>query len=436
MAELTKGSSEMAELLQRPLLSRLWIYFKLSGPGYLQSAFTLGSGTASACVLAGAKYGYMLLWVHPLAIIMGVIMLSAIAKQTLATGLRPYTVFAERLHIGMALFWGVAALLASIIWHFPQYALAGSVISDLAELAGISIPRWLYGGALLLLAIAISWSYSYGIKGVRLYEHSLRAIVLGILLAMFLVVLKTGVNWGEALQGFLIPRLPSDPKGLTIVMGGIGASVGINMVFLYPYSLLKRGWRKEHTELAYFDLWMGMALPFMIATSLIIIATANVIHPRGVEVKGAGDVAHILGELMGESASRIFMGLGLLGMALSTITLHMLTSGFIVCEMLNRPHEGWVYRLSMLIPSVGVLGVAYSELPFWVAVFASSICLLFIPAVYIGFFILHNSLSYMGEEKPTGVRALVWNAAMLVAITFIGGGAVALWVMRVFLTPR
>ncbi|MCX7643377.1 MAG: hypothetical protein N2116_06185, partial [Armatimonadetes bacterium] len=64
---------------------RIWTMLKLSGPGYLQSAFTLGSGTASACVLAGSKYGYQLLWVHPLAIIMGAIMLSALAKQTLTT---------------------------------------------------------------------------------------------------------------------------------------------------------------------------------------------------------------------------------------------------------------------------------------------------------------------------------------------------------------
>lgn len=431
---MTKSSEridEFAQLLNRPLLYRILAYIKLSGPGYLQSAFTLGSGTASACVLAGAKYGYMLLWVHPLAIIMGVIMLSAIAKQTLATGLRPYSVFAERLHIGLALFWGIAAMLASIIWHFPQYALAGSVISDIAELVGINIPKYLYGSLLLAFAVAISWSYSYGIKGVRLYEHILRAMVIGILVAMLLVVLKTGVDCGEALRGFFVPRLPKDAKGLTIVMGGIGASVGINMVFLYPYSLLKRGWRKEHTELAYFDLWTGMALPFIITTSLIIIATANVLHPKGIDVKGAGDVSHILGELMGESASRVFMGLGLLGMALSTITLHMLTCGFILCEMLGRQTEGWLYRLGMLIPSIGVFGVAYSELPFWVAVLASSICLLFIPVVYIAFFILHNSPSYMGDEKLTGIKALIWNAAMFIAIAFIGGGAIALWAMRV-----
>lgn len=83
----------LKQLEQMPLWRKVWVLLKLSEPGYLQSAFTLGSGTASACVLAGSKYGYQLLWVHPLAIVMGAIMLSALAKQTLTTLERPYKSF-------------------------------------------------------------------------------------------------------------------------------------------------------------------------------------------------------------------------------------------------------------------------------------------------------------------------------------------------------
>lgn len=431
-ADVKSSEADMVEqVLGRPFWQRLLTYAKLSGPGYLQSAFTLGSASASACVLAGAKYGYMLLWVHPVAIVFGAIMLSAIAKQTLTTHERPYDVFAKRLHIAMAVFWGGASLLASIIWHFPQYALAGSVISDLGDLVGVKLSPWVYGTVLLAIAIAVSWSYSYGLRGVRIYENLLRAMIVGILVAVLLVVIKTGVNWGELVRGFFTLRIPNDSQGLTIVLGAVGASVGINMVFLYPYSLLKRNWRKHHLELAYFDLWTGMVLPFIIATSLIIIATANTLHGSGIEVKGAHEAAHILGELVGTNLARVLMGLGFLGMALSTITLQMLTSGFIVCEMLNRPPEGWTYRLSMLAPAIGVFGVAYSKLPFWVGVFTSSICLLFIPAVYIGFMLLHNSVDYMGEDKPRGVKAFIWNAAMGIAIGTISIGAIALWAMRI-----
>ncbi|MBM4046121.1 MAG: divalent metal cation transporter [Planctomycetes bacterium] len=418
------------DLASLPLSRRLLAYLKLSGPGYLQSAYTLGAGSASACVLAGAKYGYQLLWVHPVAIALGAIMLSAIAKQTLSTRERPYQVFWQRLHPAMALFWGLAALVASIIWHFPQYALLGSVLTDWCNGLGIQFSAWVGGPVLLALATAIAWSYSFGLRGVRLYENLMRAFVVAMLLALLLVVAQTGINWRAMLRGLLIPSIPTDPKGLTIVMGAIGASVGINMVFLYPYSLLKRDWDKRHQGLAYFDLWTGLVVPFALMTSLVIIATANTIHVQGAEVKGAGDAARILGGILGQDLGRVLMGMGFLAMALSTIALHMLTCGFIVCEMLGRPAEGWVYRFTMLTPAIGVFGLAYSKLPFWAGVFASSLAFLFIPVVYVGFFILHNSAAYLGADKPRGGRAALWNAAMAVAIGLLSLSALALWWMR------
>ncbi len=434
MAEKRKRELTDADLLeqmgQMPWWQRFWLLLKLSGPGYLQSAFTLGSGTASACVLAGSKYGYQLLWVHPLAIIMGAIMLSALAKQTLTTLERPYDVFSRRLHISMALFWGIGALIASIVWHFPQYALAASVLTDWGELIGISFHPIICGILLLSIATAAAWGYSLGLSGVRIYENLMRLFVAVMLLTILVVVIQTGVDWGKLVRGLLTPTLPDDREGLTIVLGGMGASVGINMVFLYPYSLLRRQWYKRHLPLAYFDLWTGMVLPFSIITSLVIIACANTLHAQGVEVKGAADAAKMLGVVMGETAARVLMGAGFLAMALSTITLHMLTCGFIICEMFKRPTEGWFYRLAMLTPAIGVLGVIYRQIPFWVGVFTSSIAFLLIPVVYIGILILNNRADYMGSEKPQGKKALLWNAAMGLAILVLSGSAIFLWWLR------
>lgn len=434
MAQERKRELSDAELMEQlgrlPWWQKIWVLLKLSGPGYLQSAFTLGSGTASACVLAGSKYGYQLLWVHPLAIVMGAIMLSALAKQTLTTLERPYEVFARRLHPAMALFWGLGALVASIVWHFPQYALAASVLTDWGELIGLSVHPAVCGFVLLSIAVAVAWSYSLGLKGVRIYENTMRLFVAAMLLTVLVVVIQTGIDWGALVRGLFVPTLPAEREGLTIVLGGIGASVGINMVFLYPYSLIKRQWDKRHLPLAYFDLWTGMVLPFSIVTSLVIIACANTLHAQGIEVKGAADAAKMLGVIMGETASRVLMGAGFLAMALSTITLHMLTCGFILCEIFNRPTEGWWYRLAMLAPAIGVLGVVYRQIPFWVGVFTSSIAFLLIPVVYIGIFILHNRVDYLGEDKPKGMKALLWNGAMGLAILFLSGSAVFLWWLR------
>jgi len=78
-------------------------YWKLTGPGWLQSAITLGAGSAGSTILAGAAFGYKLLWVNPLAMFLGVVVFAAIGRQALLTHARPYDVFWKRLHPALVL---------------------------------------------------------------------------------------------------------------------------------------------------------------------------------------------------------------------------------------------------------------------------------------------------------------------------------------------
>ena len=129
---IARESATLADLARKPLSTRLRGYFGLLGPGYLQSAMTLGGGTVSSALFAGAVFGYELLWVAPVAMALGVCMLAAISWQTLSTGERPWP--AMRAHAGpfFAWSWALGALLSSIIWQFPQYALASAVVVDIA----------------------------------------------------------------------------------------------------------------------------------------------------------------------------------------------------------------------------------------------------------------------------------------------------------------
>ena len=61
-----------------PALKKFFAYAKLSGPGWLQGAITLGGGSLAGALYLGVVSGYDLLWVQPLAMICGIIMLSAI----------------------------------------------------------------------------------------------------------------------------------------------------------------------------------------------------------------------------------------------------------------------------------------------------------------------------------------------------------------------
>jgi len=413
-------TEELERIATLPFYRRIPAYFKYTGPGFLQSAMTLGGGTAGACLMSGSLYGYKLLWVQPVAMLLGITVMSAVAYQTLETGERPYRAFWTRLHPALALLWGLSALVATVIWHFPQYSLAANAVTDTATALGSTEPpRWLIAVPLLLFAILITWGYSTGKRGIKIYEIVIKLMVWGIVLAFAVVAFSTTIRWQEVLKGFFGFYIPwDDPRGMTVLIGGLGAAVGINMLFLYPYSLLAKGWGKSHKGLAYFDLTFGMLIPFLIATSAITIATANVLHASGQEAVNVRSIIPVFSDIIGERRSALLLGFGLFAVAVSTITTHMLASGFICCEMLGKQSRGWPYRLFALVPAVGVAGV-FIGLPFWAAVLASSVAVILMPAACICFMILHNKKSFLGRARPTGGKAWLWNVGLGLAILVV-----------------
>ena len=559
---LAAERAELAELAGKPLRERVSGYARRSGPGWLQSAMTLGGGSAFSSLFLGAYFGFELLWLQPLAMVFGIVMLSAMSHQTLSTQQRPFVAMRKYGIPGIAWAWAFATLLSTLIWHFPQYGLAAGMTKDMVSAAtgwtptGAGEMLFLFGvGILVLLAsTAICWNYSKGHKGIRLYERALKLLVWLIIIALAVVVVRGTiagrVPWGRVVKGFLPLSIPTTGRGVSVMMAAFGAAVGINMTFLYPYSLLARGWGREHRGLAKFDLLTGMLVPFTVASSLMVVAAGATIAPvfedyAVADIKADGLVATIvqtiekadpeqpvgrarlalwqsipeaertllsseptrgalvealngairregtfpeesLAEIalardgadvlripaarrsakqtrllnrlatdtiltlpaaepgakpvalvepcamkmpptkaaamlesagLGKVLSRFVFGLGILAMALSTITTHMLVNGFAFCEVFGLEPKGWKYKLACLTPAPGLLGVMFwPKMSGWIAVPTSAVCGLLLPIAYIAFFLMNNRSDYLGADKPRGRVALLWNLAMLVAI--------------------
>ncbi|UCG87187.1 MAG: divalent metal cation transporter [Gemmatimonadota bacterium] len=434
-ADPTVLAEEQALLAQLAGASRAhrWRgYLRLTGPGWLQSAFTLGSGSAVASLYLGAHYGYSLLWVQPLAMVVGIVMLMAASHQTLSTGVRPFEAMRRYIHPGLAWAWAIATLIATFVFHLPQYALAAGVTEDMVaaatawQPAGRTRTAFLVGIGLVILGVStlITWTYGRGIRGTRLYERTLKALVGVMILAFFAVVARSvmagQVDLRSLLTGFLPISVPSDPAGVTTVAGAFGAAVGINMTFLFGYTLLARGWGREHRGLAKFDLITGTFLPYVIVTSLIVIACACTIH--GTEFAPEQILPANVGVLIGSTGvgptfGRFVFGLGVLGMALSTITLQMLVAGFALCELLGIEAAGWRYRLACLLPAPAFLGVVlWTSMGTWIALPAFTIGLIMLPIAYIGWLALHNSSRFLGDDRPRGRSALRWNLVLGISL--------------------
>ena len=427
---MAREREALSRLAAQPVAARWRGYLGLLGPGYLQSAMTLGGGTVSSALFAGALFGYQLLWVAPLAMALGLVMLTAISWQTLSSGQRPWP--AMRTHAGpfFAWAWALGALLSSIIWQFPQYALAAAVLVDIGDVVGLPNISPIAAGTLVLVwAITVSGLYGRSERAVRAYERLLQAMVWGIVACFAWVVAQTGVSdWGALFRGFLAFEIPGDRGGIagvTLVLSGLSAAIGVNMVFLYPYTLLAKGWGREHRELAQVDLLMGMFVPYTIAVSLVVIATANTLHLdpalAGMQLSPV-EAARVLAGSVGPVAGRLVFGLGILGMALSSITLQMLTCGFVGVELFGLEVGSWKHRLATWLPVPGVLGCVYwSDIAVWVAVPTNIICGLFLPAAYIGFCLLQRSRAYLGDARPQGALGALWLAAMIGVTVFLMG---------------
>jgi len=439
-AKIQQEAAVLQELATKPLLTRIRGYAKLTGPAWLQSAMTLGAGSAVASVVAGVSFGYQLLWVQPVAMFLGIIMLAALGNVVLTTGERPYLAFWRELHPALAILWAVGTILASVIWHFPQYGLASAAVWDLASVAGASEDNFLLeylvkaaaGIGILSVSIFVTWNYGSNARGIKLYETFLRWVIRLVILSFALVVITTGVDWSALARGLFRPSIPEG--GLLLVLGAFGAAVGINMTFLYPYSILAKGWGKHHKGLARWDLFSSMFLPFMLVTSLIIIAMANTkFDPSNPGLQASlkpVDAAQGLMGILGVYGARIVFDLGFMGMACGAITTHMVVCGFTFPEMFGLEYTTRRYRMFTLVPAIGVLGVALPS-PLFLPVIASAIAFTMLPIAYIGFFLLNNKRKYIGEAVGRGWKRSVWNAIMLVAIVVACTGSATLIKTRV-----
>lgn len=440
---LAREVEQLRALEGQPFLKRAAGYLSRTGPGLLQSAMTLGAGSAVASVVAGASFGYQLLWVQPVAMLLGVCMLAALGNVVLTTGERPYRAFGRELHPVIPLLWAVATVVASVIWHFPQYGLAAGAARDLADLLGVAVyatgpgARGLtpagyavsFGIGFLLLGISLftTWNYGSRARGIKLYEWFLRGVIALVILAFATVVVRTGIRWGDLVRGLFGFHLPRSAEGVQTVLGAIGAAVGINMTFLYGYSLLAKGWGAQHKTLARWDLVMSMFLPFVVVTSLIIIAMANTIYnPANDGVVRTDlrpvDAARALAPVMGANLGRVVFDLGFIAMTCGAISAHMVVCGFTLCEMLGLEYTVWRYRLFTLVPVVGLLGVATST-PLWLPVVASAVCFTMLPIAYLTFLLMNNRRSYLGEAVGRGWKRAAFNAVLVIALAMSVVGA-------------
>lgn len=467
-------------------LTKLGIYTKLSGPGWIQAAVTLGGGSLVSALYLGVIGGYEFLWLQPLAMLCGIIMLSAISYVTLSTDERPFRTVEKKISPALAWSWLIATVVADTVFCAAQFALGtGAITGNL----GFDIHPYVVTTSFFIISLSlIAISQQEG-KASRIIDNVLKGLVAIIVLAFMGVVvtlgLKGAINWGH-LFGGLVPDFsalfkPTSEISTAIeatgelagywteyvtsqqrskIIAAFGTAVGINMTFLLPYSLKKKGWGKQHRELSRFDLVLGLFIPFILGASALVISSAASFHAKHADVISAdgtplpgmegiyhevldkrisstdkdfsnfndteksaaradvplaekqiaamltnrksSNLAQSLEPFLGKNAQVIF-GIGVLAMAISTMLVHMMMNGYAISEAVNKVGSAKVFIVGAAMPAIAGLFSPHlwtGESKAAMAVPASVIATTLLPIAYLAFILLMNSKSALGDEVP------------------------------------
>jgi Mn2+/Fe2+ NRAMP family transporter len=290
--------------------NKLRSYAKQSGPGWIQAAVTLGGGTLVSALYLGVVGGYEFLWLQPLAMLMGYVLLAAISHVTLSKTRhedRPFKLVQK--HVSKPLAWGwlVATVIANVVFCSAQFALGTDALQGSLGLADIN--PFVITFILFVIGASLMYLFSQESRVSRIVDGLIKTLVGLIVLCFMAVVIVIGINgdiqWAALFNG-LLPDFgalfkPTETYTAAIqqtgdfqdywrgyiagsqrdiIIGAFGTAVGINMTFLLPYTLLKKKWKREDRGIARYDLFFGLLIPFILGASFLIIASASQFHGK------------------------------------------------------------------------------------------------------------------------------------------------------------
>lgn len=296
------------------------------GPGLILAGSIVGTGELIATTGLGAEQGYVLLWLILLSCVIKVFVQVELGryaithgKTTLAAldtlpGPRLGTSWLSWLWLFMMLATQAQiAAMEGLVGQAAHMAFPGGS-AWVAATAGKIVPEWgtfleghpEYFWATLTGFAAIALLLSGGYK--RL-EHVTTALVAGVTLITVACVAGLPftdypVRWSEVETGLTF-ALPATGIALAFSTFGI-TGVGASELFAYPYWCIEKGYarsvgpRSEDPEwgrrargwlrVMQLDAWFSMIV-FTVATVAFYLLGAAVLHPQGLDPKGAGMIA-------------------------------------------------------------------------------------------------------------------------------------------------
>lgn len=386
----------------------------LLGPAFVAAVAYVDPGNVAANMQAGARHGYLLLWVLVAATVSAALVQFLSAKLGIATGKSLPALMRDRLRRGPRLaYWLQAEIVA--------------MATDLAEVIGGAIALHLLFGIPLLLGGVIAGAVSLVLllvqdkRGQKPFER----IVFGLLLLTaigFTAGLFVAPPSPSGMAAGMVPRF-TDFDSVVLATAMLGATVMPHVVYLH--SALTRDrfgavqsmpQRRRLLAATRWDVGFSMVLAGGVNIAMLLLAASALAGQEGVDtIEGAHAAINSgLGPLVG-----VLFAVGLLVSGLASTSVGCYAGSVIMADLLHRSISLFTRRAVTLIPAL--LALASGAEPTMLLVLSQVLLSLGLPFVLIPLVRLTSSRTVVGTAaNRAGTTIVAWAVvAVIVALNAV-----------------
>lgn len=327
----------------KPYRARLLLLLSVIGPGIITANVDNDAGGITTYSVAGAHYGYSLLWMMPLVAIALIIVQEMSARLGVVTGKGLADLIRESMGVR------ITALLLGLLVFV-------NLANTVSEFAGVAASLEIFNvSKFISVPIAAFLVWILIVKG----NYKVVERVFLVASTIYIAYIASGVLaqpvWEDVFQSMISPTFQLNSGYVIIFVTIIGTTIAPWMQFYQQSSIADKGIKIENYSYERIDVVVGSLFAVFVAI-FITVACAATIYQNGLNIESASDAALALRPLAGKYASTLF-ALGLLNASLFSAAILPLSTAYSVCEAF-----GWESSISRNIKEAPVFFGIYTTL--------------------------------------------------------------------------
>jgi Mn2+/Fe2+ NRAMP family transporter len=422
---VNRGGNVMVKTIlsnKKPFFRNIALFFALLGPGIITGSVDNDAGGITTYSVAGALYGYKLLWTLIPAFFALLVIQEMNARMGIVTGKGLADLIREHSGARITFFIFTGLIIADLGNTTTEFAGIAGSMNVFGVTKYISVPI----GGMLVWILVVKGNYKIAERIFLIFSVALLTYVVSALMGK--------PHWGEIGTSIIKPRMEFTPAYIAMVIGIIGTTIAPWMQFYMQSSVIEKGLKMKDYKFTLIDIVVG-CLATVVVAFFIIISCASTLHENGIKISEAKDAALALKPLAGYLASYVF-AFGLFIASIFSATILPLATSFYVCQAFGFEagiDKKWeeapaFYTLYTGILIISAMIILIPNAPLIsISLWSQVINGLFLPVILISMMLLVNNKKIMGRHinKPffnmigwATVAVLVFLSLMLLVMPF------------------